>query len=157
MKAQARRKRALAPVMREQWGDPTGARFEAAEADAMDARADLALDPASRAYAAPVQGNGGELVIESAEARARPWIKDTLAASPDMLNAYASAARMDLATAAGSLTMALDMAQSIEAANSVERALAHQMATLHHMGMTMAAKAMAFTTSVSPRDSMERQ
>ena len=157
LKAQARRKRALAPIMRERWGDATGARFEAAEAAQMDARADAVLDPANHALEAPRQGNGGELVLESPENQRREWAMDTLKTTPDMLNADASAVRLDLAAGAGSLTLAIDMAQSVQAANSMERALAHQMATVHQMAMTMAAKAAAFTSSISPRDSELRQ
>jgi hypothetical protein len=157
LKAAARRKRALAPVVREDWGDPVGARFEVSEAAQMDARADAMLDPAAHALEEPRQGNGGELVVESLENRQREWAMDTLKASPDMLNADASVARLDLAAAAGSLTMAVDMAQSIQAEKSLERALAHQAATAHKIAMQLAAKASDFAGSISAYDPLARQ
>lgn len=158
LKAQAKRKRALAPIMREEWGDRTGARFEMSEAAQMDARADAALDPLNHTSAAPRQGNGGEMVVESAEnLTKRQWIVDTVRERGDMLTAEASVARLDLAAAAGSLTMAVDAAESIGAANSLERMLAHQMATAHTLAMTMAAKAADFAGSIKSWDTQTRQ
>jgi hypothetical protein len=158
LKAQARRKRALAPVMREEWGDHTGAGFEMTEAAQMDALADAALDPLNHATAAPVIGNGGEMVVESSEnLTKRQWIVDTVRERGDMLTAEASVARLDLTAAAGSLTMAVDAAESIEAANSLERMLAHQMATAHHLAMTMAAKAGDFAGGIKSWDNQARQ
>ena len=45
LKAHARRKRVLADVMQQDWGDRTGAIFERVEADGMDRKANAALDP----------------------------------------------------------------------------------------------------------------
>jgi hypothetical protein len=74
-----------------------------------------------------------------------------------MLNAEASMARLELASAAGSLTMAVDAAESIRAANSLERMLVHQMATAHKVAMTLAAKACDFASSIKSWDSHARQ
>jgi hypothetical protein len=157
-KARARRKRALAEVMREEWGDNTGARFETLEAAAMDAKADAALDPLNHTSVPPQQGRGGEMAIESRKnRRERPWIVDTVKDRPDMLAADASVARLDLAATANTLTMAVDAAESIQAANSLERMLAHQMATAHHLAMTMAAKANDFAGGIKSWDTTTRQ
>ena len=157
-KARARRKRVLAKVMREDWGDNTGARFETLEAAAMEAKADAALDPLNHTSVPPQQGRGGEMAIESQKNRRdRPWIVDTVKDRPDMLAADASVARLDLAATANTLTMAVDAAESIQAANSLERMLAHQMATAHHLAMTMAAKANDFAGGIKSWDTQTRQ
>lgn len=155
---QARRKRAMAPIMREEWGDPIGARFEEAEAAQMEARADMVLDPSNHAGTPPAQGNGGEMALDSeALCRAKPWIVDTVKERPDMLAADASVARLDLASAANTLTMAVDAAESVQAANSLERMLAHQMATAHHLAMTLAARAGDFAGHIKSWDTQTRQ
>jgi hypothetical protein len=157
-KTRARRKRATASIMRDEWGDHTGARFELLEAAEMDARADAALDPLSHTSVAPHQGRGGEMVVETqANRRDRPWIIDTVKDRPDMLAADASVARLDLAAAANTLTMAVDAAESIQAANSLERMLAHQLATAHHLAMTLAARAGDFAGGIKSWDPHIRQ
>ena len=158
LKTRARRKRATASIMREEWGDHTGGRFELLEAAEMDARADAALDPLNHTSIAPQQGRGGEMAVESqANRRDRPWIVDTVKDRPDMLAADASVARLDLAAAANTLTMSVDAAESIQAANSLERMLAHQMATAHHLAMTLAAKAGSFAGNIQSWDTQARQ
>lgn len=158
LKTGARRKRALAPIMREEWGDLTGARFELSEAVAMDARADAVLDPLTHSPVPVRQGNGGEAIVEDRKGPTEQnWIRDTLKDRPDMLNAEASMARLDLAVAAGSLTLAVDAAESVQAANSLERMLVHQMATAHRVAMTMAAKAGDFASHIKSRDTTTRQ
>jgi hypothetical protein len=98
------------------------------------------------------------MVVESSEnLTKRQWIVDTVRERGDMLTAEASVARLDLTAAAGSLTMAVDAAESIEAANSLERMLAHQMATAHHLAMTMAAKAVDFAGGIKSWDNQARQ
>ncbi len=158
LKATARRKWALATTMREDWGYPTGAQFELSEAAAMDAQADIVLDPLNNASGPLRQGNGGEAVLAGRkDPTEQNWIQDTLKDRPDMLNAEASMARLDLAAAAGTLTMAVDAAESIQAANSLERMLVHQMATAHKVAMTMAAKADDFASSIKSWDPQTRQ
>jgi hypothetical protein len=73
------------------------------------------------------------------------------------LNAEASTARLDLAAAAGSLTMAVDASESIEAANRPKRMLIHQMATAHKLATTMAAKASNFASRNASYDPLARQ
>ena len=158
LKTRAHRKRATALIMQEDWGDSTGARFELLEAAQMDARADVALDPLNHTSVAPQQGRGGEMVLETeANRRDKPWLIDTVRDRPDMLAADASVARLDLAAAANTLTMAVDVAETIQAANSLERMLTHQMATAHHLAMTMAAKAGDFASSIKSWDPQARQ
>jgi hypothetical protein len=158
LKTAAQRKRALAPIMLEEWGDPVGARFELSEAAAMDARAAAALDPLNHSSVPLTQGNGGEAVVEDRKGPTEQnWIRDTLKERPDMLNAEASMARLELTAVAGTLAMAVDAAESVRAANSLERMLAHQMATAHKIAMTMAAKAGDFASSIKSWDSHARQ
>jgi hypothetical protein len=159
LKTTARRKRALATTMREDWDDLTGARFEMSEAVKMDALADAALNPLNNAGGAPQQGNGGEMVVDESkkDPTKQSWIVDTVTERGDMLNAEASMARLELASAAGTLTMAVDAAESIQAANSLERMLVHQMATAHKVAMTMAAKANDFASSIQSWDPQARQ
>jgi hypothetical protein len=159
LKTTARRKRALATIMRDDWDDPIGARFELSEAVKMDALADAALNPLNNAGGAPQQGNGGEMVVDESkkDPTKQSWIVDTVTERGDMLNAEASMARLELASAAGSLTMAVDAAESVRAANSLERMLVHQLATAHKVGMQLAAKAGDFASSIQSWDSHARQ
>lgn len=158
LKTNAARKRALATTMRQEWDDPTGARFELSEAAAMDAHADTVLDPLTHSPVPIRQGNGGEAVVEDRKGPTEQnWIRDTLKERPDMLNAEASGARLELAVAAGSLAMAVDAVESIQAANSLERMLVHQMATAHKVAMQMAAKASDFAGHIHSWDTQTRQ
>src|SRR4051812_39007392 len=159
LKTTARRKRALATTMRDDGDDPTGARFELSEAVKMDALADATLNPLNNAGGTPQQGNGGEMVVDESkkDPNKQSWIVDTVTERGDMLTAEASMARLDLAATAGTLTMAVDAAESIQAANSLERMLVHQMATAHKVAMTMAAKASDFASSIKSWDPQTRQ
>ena len=65
---------------------------------------------------------------------------DTVA-DPDYVTASASRERLELANEAGSLDLALDVADSIQAQDSLEKMLVHQMAVLHR-GMMKAATRM---------------
>jgi hypothetical protein len=81
-------------------------------------------------------GAGGELIdIENR------WdavgVVDTVA-DPDYVTASASRERLELASEAGSLSFALDAAETIQARDSLEKMLVHQMAVLHR-GMMRAA------------------
>ena len=60
---------------------------------------------------------------------------------PDLLNAHASQARLELASKAGALTLGVDIAETIKARNSLERMLAQQLGTLHMLAMMSAASA----------------
>jgi hypothetical protein len=82
---------------------------------------------------------GGELVpAEGFAENTLPAILDTLV-SPDAIAADASRDRLDLVKNAGSLEVALDVADSIQANDSLERMLAHQLATAHVAAMKAAA------------------
>src|SRR5215203_5070390 len=56
---------------------------------------------------------------------------------PDYLAAEASQRRLHLASKAGALTLALDLADTVRAENSAEQALAHQMAAAHRASMNL--------------------
>jgi len=82
-------------------------------------------------------GAGGELIDR--ENRCDPTI-DTVA-HPDYVTAEASRDRLALASQAGSLSLALDAADTIQAQDGLEKMLVHQMAVLH-CGMMRAAARM---------------
>src|SRR5215813_12165742 len=67
-------------------------------------------------------------------------VVDTVA-DPDYVTASASRERLELANEAGSLDLALDVADSIQAQDSLEKMLVHEMAVLHR-GMMRAATRM---------------
>ncbi|HEY0418117.1 MAG TPA: hypothetical protein VGC80_01220 [Acetobacteraceae bacterium] len=159
LKTTARRKRALATTMRDDADDPTGARLELSEAVKMDALADATLNPLNNTGGTPQQGNGGEMVVDESkkDPTKQSWIVDTVTERGDMLTAEASMERLDLVAAAGTLTMAVDAAESIQAANSLERMLVHQMATAHKVAMTLAAKAGDFAGNIQSWDTHTRQ
>jgi hypothetical protein len=123
-------------------GDEIGGRFDLAEAQAMEVAAAAYLDPSSHVARTPEPGNGGELlVVRQEELSDIPRIVDTVRKKPDMLNAEACRSRLELASGAGVLTMAVDAAQTIRARNSLERMLAHQLAAAHNLAMTAASRA----------------
>jgi len=69
-------------------------------------------------------------------------IKETLE-DPDLVTLDASQSRMELASDAKCLDMAVDVADSINAQNSLEKMLAHQLAASHDMAMSLIAQAHA--------------
>jgi hypothetical protein len=85
-------------------------------------------------------GAGGELID-----RENRWnalgvaVVDTVA-DPDYVTASASRERLELANEAGSLDLALDVADSIQAQDSLEKMLVHQMAALHRCMMRATAR-----------------
>ncbi len=81
-------------------------------------------------------GAGGELIDR--ENRGDP-IVDTVA-HPDYVTAEASRDRLALANEAGSLSLALDAADTIQAQDGLEKMLVHQMAVLHYGMMRAAAR-----------------
>src|SRR5262245_7641207 len=84
-------------------------------------------------------GAGGEL-IDIENRRDGLGVVDTVA-DPDYVAASASRERLELADKAGSLDLALDVADSIQAQDSLEKLLVHEMAVLHR-GMMRAATRM---------------
>jgi len=81
---------------------------------------------------------GGELVPDDDFVRdTLPALVDTLT-NPDGVGSEASRARLELASQAGSIGLALDAADTMQAADSLERMLPHQMATAHTLAMRAA-------------------
>jgi hypothetical protein len=72
-------------------------------------------------------GAGGELIDRE---KVGSHLVDTVA-HPDYVTAEASRDRLALASEAGSLSLALDAADTIQAQDSLEKMLIHQMAVLH--------------------------
>lgn len=138
----ARQKRAIAKTMRDDWGDPTGARFAELDADTMEQRAADGRDPHMHTTGPLTPGRGGEMVAGTkANLTDRPWLVDTVRARPDMIAAEASVKRMELAADANALVLGVDAAETIQAQNSIERMIAHELAAAHHLAMRLAAKA----------------
>ena len=81
-------------------------------------------------------GAGGELIDRE---KVGSHLVDTVA-HPDYVTAEASRDRLALASQAGSLSLALDAADTIQAQDSLEKMLVHQMAVLHHGVMRAAAR-----------------
>jgi hypothetical protein len=141
----ALRLQATAAVMRagahaiERTGDIGGAMMERLEAGDMEAAAARYLDPLSHTTRPLVPGNGGEALLMTPDmASDDPRLVDTLTSAPDVLNAEASRARLELASKAGALVLGVDLAETIKARNSLERMLAHQLAALHQLAMRSA-------------------
>jgi hypothetical protein len=119
-------------------GDLVGPRFERAEAERLERKAELALDPVMHTTGPLTVGNGGEMAIGTKAMR--PFV-DTVRERPDMLAVDASARRMELADKANALTLGIDAAATIQAENSVEKMLMHQMASAHTLAMELQAEA----------------
>jgi ParB-like chromosome segregation protein Spo0J len=82
-------------------------------------------------------GAGGELIARE-KGRCDPTV-DTVA-HPDYVTAEASRDRLGLVSQAGSLSLALDAADTIQAQDSLEKMLVHQMAVLHYGMMRATAR-----------------
>src|SRR5262249_21532530 len=82
-------------------------------------------------------GAGGELIDIETRWDNALGVVDTVA-DPDYVTASASRERLELANEAGSLDLALDVADSIQAQDSLEKMLVHQMAVLHRCMMKAA-------------------
>jgi hypothetical protein len=119
--------------------DPTGARWTRKDADAIEAKAEIALSRSSYTTDLPETGNGGELVpLPESQTFA---IAEAVREPPDMLAHSASTQRMELAAEADVLTLGLDAANSIDTRDSIEQMLMHQAAAAHKLGMRFLAKA----------------
>ncbi len=95
-------------------------------------------------------GAGGELIDR--KNRCDPLV-DTVA-HPDNVTAEASRDRLGLASQAGSLSLALDAADTIQAQDSLEKMLVHQMAVLHY-GMMRATGQMNWELDVNDPNKRE--
>jgi hypothetical protein len=83
-------------------------------------------------------GAGGEL-IDVENRRDALGVVDTVA-DPDYVTASASRERLELASEAGSLDLALDATDTIQGQDSLEKMLVHQMAVLHRGVMRATAR-----------------
>jgi len=81
-------------------------------------------------------GAGGELIDRE---KVGSHLVDTVA-HPDYVTAEASRDRLGLVSQAGSLSLALDAADTIQAQDGLEKMLVHQMAVLHYGMMRAAAR-----------------
>jgi predicted secreted protein len=132
---------AVAASLQEE-GDQAGALIELGEAQNMDNAAARFLDPLTHVSKPPVRRNGGEMVLETQDALCDyPRMIDVLRKSPTVLNTEASRQRLEMASKAGSLVVAVDAAETIKPRNSLERMLAHQLGALHTLAMSMMANA----------------
>src|SRR5215471_1202407 len=111
----------------------TGAADDLRLADEMLARARTKQLPSTRTEI----GAGGELIDRE---KVGSHLVDTVA-HPDYVTAEASSDRLALASQAGSLSLALDAADTFQAQDSLEKMILHQMTALHH-GMMRAAALM---------------
>jgi hypothetical protein len=86
-------------------------------------------------------GAGGELIDREKVGShlVESHLVDTVA-HPDYVTAEASRDRLALASEAGSLSLALDAADTIQAQDGLEKMIVHQMAVLHHGMMRAAAR-----------------
>src|SRR5262245_53221420 len=116
---------------RHQHYEPTGARCNRREAEAMEEQAaDMLALPVP-----PEIGLGGEIVpgpmsvqVPREALMSRDYTRDVAQDKPDAAAAFASYARLKLAADAGAAEMAAEAAETIRAANAFERMLAHQLA-----------------------------
>src|SRR5215470_5826203 len=109
--------------------------FDLARADKWEEQARTKQLPSTRTEI----GAGGELI--DIENRCDAVGVVNTVADPDYVTASASRERLELANEAGSLDLALDVADSIQAQDSLEKMLVHEMAVLHR-GMMRAATRM---------------
>lgn len=84
-------------------------------------------------------GTGGEAETGSPQSR----FVDTLISCPDRVAVDASRHRLSLATKAGGLALALDVAETVQAGNSLERMLSHQVAAAHIAAIELQAESRA--------------
>ncbi len=126
----------------EGYNAPAGAAQLAAEAAGIEALAAALRDPAACGLPVLRQGQGGETAPP--DDPDRPWhqreVAQTVAASPTVLAADASMARLSMARDAGVLTLAVETAQDAGAATATERMLSHQIAA-HQAAMGLFAAA----------------
>lgn len=123
--------------------DPVHAAQLSAEAAGVEALAAMLRDPTARGVPVLRQGQGGETAPP--DDPDRPWrqreLAQAVAATPSVLAADASLARLRLARDAGVLNMAVEAAQDAGAATATERMLAHQLAAAHQAAMALFAAA----------------
>jgi hypothetical protein len=148
----ATRKRALSNKLA--CDDPIGARWELLEASDMERYAAefLQLSPEHAEV-----GTGGEMVPTGEKTMDRPDLVDTVRSQPDLINARASVARLELVADTGALDLAVDVADTIKARNSLEKMLAHQIAAAHGLALKFVAKSEQMLGFVTSWDTAARQ
>src|SRR5215469_12619551 len=125
--------------------------FDLARADRWEGQARTKQLPSTRTEI----GAGGELIDIENRCDAL-GVVDTVA-DPDYVTASASRERLELANEAGSLDLALDVADSIQAQDSLEKMLVHQMAVLHRGMMRAAIRMNEELYSAAGRDEGSRE
>lgn len=146
----ARRKRQTADQLAQKY--PTDAAELRAEADDAERLAETIFALPDQ----PEVGTGGELQLGEEAAYDLPGLVNTVK-NPSLVTVEASRTRLDLASEADCLSLALDAAETIQADNSLEKMLAHEMAAAHAMAMRFAAKADNMLGHVRSFHSPERQ
>jgi hypothetical protein len=129
----------------ENCGDPVlRAQFEA-EAEGLEALAARLRDPAAHGIPTLRQGQGAETAPPANPAMLRRYsdVAKAVGASPGMLAADASLARLGLARDGGVLTLAVETAQDAGAETAAQKMLAHQLAAAHPLAMELLAIASA--------------
>ncbi len=119
--------------------NPLWAAQQRAEAAGLDALAAALRDPNARGVPALHRGRGGETTPpddSDMPGRTREVLQ-AVAASPGMLAADASLARLGLARDAGALALAVETAEDARAETAAEKMLAHQLAAAHALGMEL--------------------
>jgi hypothetical protein len=137
MQLRAQKHRRVADRL-ESEGDRVAPRFERAEARRLEREAELALDPVMHATGPLAVGNGGEMAIGTQAMR--PYV-DTVRERPDMLAVDASRQRMELASKADALLLALDAANSVQPQNALEKMLIQETTAAHVAAMELQAEA----------------
>jgi hypothetical protein len=122
-----------------------------ARADRWEAQARTKQLPSTRTQI----GAGGEL-IDTANRWDAVGVVNTVA-DPDYVTASASRERLELANEAGSLDLALDVADSIQAQDSLEKMLMHEMAVLHRGVMRAATRMNEELWDATSRDERGRE
>jgi hypothetical protein len=111
-----------------------------AQADRLDADADVLSDISAHRPTPMVVGTGGEVLPDALKPRS---FVDTMRDRPDAVAVDASRHRLSLAKMAGVAAMALDAAETAQAENSLEKMLAHQCAAAHAIAMQLQAEALS--------------
>lgn len=119
--------------------DPFYAAQSEAEAAGLEALAARLRDPAAYGVLVLQQGQGGETTPpDHPDMRWRySQLAQTVTATPGMLAADASLARLNLARDANVLTLAVETAQDAGAETAMQKMLAHQLAAAHPLAMEL--------------------
>lgn len=125
--------------------DPVFVARQEAEAAGLEALSAALRDPAARGVPSLRRGRGGETTpADDPDMPGRyRVVAQAVAASPAMLSADGSLARLSLARDADVLALAVETAQDAGAQTAAEKMLAHQLAAAHPLCMDLLALASA--------------